>query len=362
VKVNSSALLATFASLIFLLTGCGSFPKQQFFVQAHDSPIKKIAIVRAPGPYDLGVINMGGAGWAFGLIGAGIEAGIRADRTKEFTLKMTEQKFAAGEHLTRTLEAELRNQGFDVVIVDRYPIAVDGSNFEYDYSRVTTTADAILHAWFLEAAYISPANSAYFIPHVSILARLVSAKDNRQLYFKALMHGVNFHIENVEHIAPSGGYELGDYDMIVAKPSVAAEGLKNGIWAIGARIGKDLGDNPSLYEKNRELEDEQHELDTQKRVLDAQKRVLDAQQAAEAAKIERVEHWKTWITEHPGDPCGPALVKLTSAPECAGAACNTTLALAVGYLRDCKPDPETRILVHKLRRKWEGEVPGTTSN
>jgi hypothetical protein len=93
--------------------------------------------------------------------------------------------------------------------------------------------------------------------------------------------------------------------------------------------------------------------------LDAPRRALNAEKAAEAAKIESGEYWKTWVVAHPGDPCVPALAELKNASECAGAACSAALVLVAGYQRNCQPEPDTRILVYDLRRKWEKE---TTSN
>lgn len=78
-------------------------------------------------------------------------------------------------------------------------------------------------------------------------------------------------------------------------------------------------------------------------------------------KTERGQSWKKWGTEHPGDPCVSAFASLKSASECVGAACRMPLILMAGYERNCQRNPETRIEMHRLRRKWEKEAGAGTS-
>jgi hypothetical protein len=79
-------------------------------------------------------------------------------------------------------------------------------------------------------------------------------------------------------------------------------------------------------------------------------------------KTERGQVWKKWGTEHPGDPCVSAVASLKSASECVGAACRTPIILMAGYLKNCHPDSETRIDMHRFRHKWEKETGAGTPN
>lgn len=85
---------------------------------------------------------------------------------------------------------------------------------------------------------------------------------------------------------------------------------------------------------------------------------LREQKAAEAEENERARYWKAWAEAHPADPCSSALASLKGASECVGAACEAPLVLMRAYQKSCHPDPETRIAVHRLRRRWEKESTG----
>lgn len=364
-KPKLLALLIT--GLMVALTGCISFPRQPFNRAEHPS-IKKIAVVPAPDPEEVGVIRAGfGTAYGFGLIGAAVEAGIAEERAKEFTQKMAEQKLLAGQYLTAAIEAELKSQGYDVYELNDRPIPVQDSDskLDYDYSGIKTSADAILHAWPVSVRYAGLDLSGY-VPQTFVCARLVSATDKRQLYVQVFKVGAGPALENVESLPARERYRYPDYETLLAKSGDAAEGIKDGLAAISGLLGTQLGGKPSLYTQQIAAKERQRVADEQRRAEEAKRNLSDeqrrAEEAAEATAKARAERWKAWNTAHPDDPCAPALAELKGASECAGAACSAPLDLAEGYWKNCYPEPETRVLVHRLRGRWEKETAGGTSS
>jgi hypothetical protein len=113
-----------------------------------------------------------------------------------------------------------------------------------------------------------------------------------------------------------------------------------------------FGDQPSLYARRRAQDAQERE----------RRRSLDEQSAWEASDPAGAKYWTTWSAAHPGDACASALASLRSASACVSAACSEPLVLTAGYQRKCQPDPETRVEVHKLRRRWQKELGGGASD
>jgi hypothetical protein len=237
-KRNLFSTLAVFVTLIAALTGCISIPRQEFSKSANQG-IKKIALVTPSEPRELTVINVGGVGSSFGLIGAAITAADQESKSGDFTQQMWKQKLATGKQLAQTLEAQLKSEGYDVTFLSGpRPVVIDEAESEFDYSLVKTDADAILHVWFAGVGYIALGSD--YIPQMGVRARLLSAKTRAQLYYQAFMYGMEPKVENMQHVPASGQYAYGDFETLMSKSEEAAAGLHQGATEIGARIGKEL--------------------------------------------------------------------------------------------------------------------------
>ncbi len=100
---------------------------------------------------------------------------------------------------------------------------------------------------------------------------------------------------------------------------------------------------------------------SRRNVADSQARAAQAAQAAEqklASDHERL--WSVWAEAHHAAACEDALHVLTSDSECTGAACRAPLVFSGVYQKKCQIDTDTRISLHKMRRRWE-EAAGTAS-
>jgi hypothetical protein len=248
--LKSLASLVFFVPLMAALTGCISYSRQPFDPSANAS-IKKIAVLPVTEPREMRVVNLGGVGGSFGLLGMAIDAAEQERKTGEFMRVMTGQQVTVGKHLTRTIEAELKKQGYVVTVLSsRYGVIDPGApaDEEVDYSRIDTDADAILHVWFGAVGYISPPTSMDYTPQMWAAARLVHAKIKSQLYFQSFAYqNINATAEAIHDITPPG-YAYRDFDLLMARSSEAAQGLKTGAGEIGARIANDLSksDQPAM--------------------------------------------------------------------------------------------------------------------
>ena len=241
--MKSLASFASFIALTATLTGCISYSRQPFDRSANGS-IKTIAVLPVNEPREVEVVNLGGAGSHFGLIGMVVDMAEQERKTGEFTREMMLQQPTVGKHLTQTIEAELKKEGYVVTVLSSRPGVIDpavAADEAVDYSRINTDADVILHVWFGAVGYLAPPDSMDYRPRVWAAARLVHTQAKSQLYFQTFAYqNLKATDDAIDYLTPSGAYAYGNFDSLMAQSSEAAQGLKQGAGEIGFRIASDL--------------------------------------------------------------------------------------------------------------------------
>jgi hypothetical protein len=224
--------------LLTLAAGCASLPKQAFDKGANAN-VRTIALLVAPSPSELRVVNMDSMGGAFGLIGATVAAGEEDRKSEEFTRARAEQRLAFGRSLTDALTRELERIGYRVVVVDDRPLDESEGDEDGDYSRIKADADAILDVTLLQAQYAAPGED--YVPWLRISARLIASKTKQRLYLQELSYGGDVTTEeNVEHIPADPKYTYDGFDALMAKQAEAGDGLQAGIEQLARRVADQL--------------------------------------------------------------------------------------------------------------------------
>ncbi len=224
--------------ILVLAAGCVSFPKQAFDKGAN-AKVQTIALLVVPPPSDFRVVNIGGTGAAFGLIGAAIESSEEEQKSEEFTSAVAEQQLAFGRSMTEALTRELQSASYRVVLLDQRPVKKSETDQDADYSSIHADADAILDVSFVQAGYYAP--QADYLPWLRVSARLIASKTKQRLYAQEFSYGGQVvTVENVEHIPGPEKYAYGNFDALMAKPSEACSGLQAGIEPVARRVADQL--------------------------------------------------------------------------------------------------------------------------
>jgi hypothetical protein len=219
--------------------GCASsFPREPFN-RASNPPVRRIALLQVRAPLELDVAPSGGAGMAFGLIGAAVEESDHASKANDFNARVSSQRSTLGRELADALLAELKKAGYSVVFLEHErPIEQTGEDDSRDYSKIATDADAILDVSFAKAGYVE--DSSDYVPWILVRVSLISAKTRSRLYSQELSYGTDLLKNGIPHFPSSGTYIYDDFDSLMERAGEAAEGLKVGLPPIAARIGADL--------------------------------------------------------------------------------------------------------------------------
>ncbi|WP_234487183.1 hypothetical protein [Paraburkholderia aspalathi] len=190
-------------------------------------------------PHGESVVNFGGAGGAFGLVGGLVQAGINANHTSTYTQQVASGKITFAPVVNDGLTTRLSGNGYEIVALHDQHAKLSSDGKSDDFSDVKTNADAILSVWITSFGYVSPPESSDFIPWVVVRARLLDSKSKEDLYFKTFACGWDIKANSV-HVEADAKYHYGSFGTLIDQFDQSVAGLKDCEQAVVAVIGQDL--------------------------------------------------------------------------------------------------------------------------
>jgi len=221
-----------------VLSACVSVPQQSF--DKHTShEVKRIALLEVDDPPEYAIVNMGGIGAGFGLIGALAQAADGQSKTGKFTVTAKDANFFLGRELAAQVKQALEQRGYEVT----YLTGSRGKKnaMETDYQKVATDADAILDLVIVQTGYYSGTFSSYYVPWLRMSAKLVSTKTRSALYQQTYAYGEEVkNIRGLQFIKPDARYQYQNFDDLREHAPQAIEGLRNAGSVVAARVAEAL--------------------------------------------------------------------------------------------------------------------------
>lgn len=240
-KLFSHPKRLTLGLIAVLLSGCASLPKTDLSADTR-SKLHSIAILNVKEPKTEAVVNFGGAAAGFGLIGGLIQAGVNSSHTSTYTKKVASDKVVFAPIVADGVMDRLTADGYQVVKLDGQDVKLAEDGKSDDYSAIHTDADAIMNVWITTMGYISPPESAMFVPWVVVRARILDAKSKQDMYFKTYACGYDIKSNSV-HVDSDATYSYGTFGSLEDNFGQSIEGLQSCEKSIVAAIGKDLAQN-----------------------------------------------------------------------------------------------------------------------
>lgn len=237
-KNSSKATLAGCGLLVTLLSGCVTLPKTDLNADTRQK-LHSIAVLDVSEPKRVGVVNLGGAAGAFGLIGGLAQAAVNASHTSTYTERVTSGKVVFAPVVADGVAGRLAENGYQVVKLDGQKVKLGADGKSDDYSGIQTDADAIMNVWFTSFGYISPPERTDFIPWVVVRARMLDAKTKQDIYYKTFACGYDIKANSV-HVESDAAYRYGSFGDLEKNFDKSVEGIKSCEQSIAVMIGKDL--------------------------------------------------------------------------------------------------------------------------
>ena len=130
------------AAILVMLGGCGS----KVPVVVKKPVVRSIAVMQVVEPKKLEIRNQSSVSFLFPIAAHAFHADSK-HKSQVFSATMARENMTMGSGLTNVLVEELKDGGYDVVIVDAVPVPEDEPD-EMDYRQFKTDVDAILYVYF----------------------------------------------------------------------------------------------------------------------------------------------------------------------------------------------------------------------
>lgn len=179
-KLNSMPLLLLAGCL--LISGCAT-PVNKVAISAQTlSGIKRIDIVQMPEPKRYAILNIGGAGAMFGLIGALAASADANDKMDRITSQFNQAKLQPNEALAKTLAEKLTSKGYQVRVIDAPWRANQQDGYSWDFKDIKSDADAILVPTVTINGFVSPADSTDYLPTTTVDVVMLASNKKDIIY------------------------------------------------------------------------------------------------------------------------------------------------------------------------------------
>lgn len=222
-----------------VLSGCASSGKNKEVDEPPYEPIKKIAILPIQNPIRFTLDKSGSALILFGFIGQSIHHADIASKNDGFANKMRDIKLSIAEDLMASLEQGLIAQNYEVIVLRDLNMGFAKPD-DFDYKKVTTDADALIHVIFNETGVASPLRSITYKPQLNLDVKIISMRDRRKIDDWSVDYGANAGKPNDENIPADPKYAWGNYETLMQKIPDVVEGLQQGTKILGPHIAKTM--------------------------------------------------------------------------------------------------------------------------
>jgi hypothetical protein len=216
--------VAAALAVVLMVVGCAKKPEIPF-ERAAEPQIKTIGIVTPGFPDGPSVVLATSIGQSFGLIGALVDAGMRANRENTFEAAMQSRRFSAADSFLGDLTAGLQAEGYQVVDI---PMKRESTKFVENYAGAPQQpVDAYLDIYTQAYGYLAAGigDDTPYRPVLYLEARLVRASDKAVLMTDRIRYNPLRATDNVISIAPDPAYDFKDFDTLIGHSDAAMAGL-----------------------------------------------------------------------------------------------------------------------------------------
>jgi len=237
IEMKSKRFLTFVTSILVAVSffGCAGFHRQAFNKDANQD-IKRIGIIEQIEREKYCAENMGHVGTSFGLIGGTIAIADMASKRNTFTGLMKARDFKAVNEFQGMLLKQLEDTGYSVKMI-KAQRAKHALLEKYD--GLDNDVDVYLD-FTLDAGYICASSASDYIPHISLITRLVKRGTNEILYQELIYYGYKFETKESACLPSDQQYYFRNFDTLKSNPDLALEGLRKGVGLVSDHIAQSL--------------------------------------------------------------------------------------------------------------------------
>src|ERR1700733_12807472 len=206
--------VAAMMAVVSVLAACARSPEIPY-ERAAEQQIKTIGIVTPGVPTDPDVVLASSVGQSFGLIGALVDAGMKANRDNTFLAAMNRSRFVPSDVFLNQLTTGLQAEGYQVAMI---PTTRSPTKFVENYAAMPQQpVDAYLDVFVSGYGYLAAGigSDTPYRPVLYLETRLVRASDKAVLMSDRIRYNPVNQVSQVITIPPDPAYDFKDFDTLV---------------------------------------------------------------------------------------------------------------------------------------------------
>jgi hypothetical protein len=229
-------MLKLFPTLLVTISlfGCASKP-----VNTGPKPvIRSVALIPATLPQQYSIQSTTAIQFLIPIAAAAAAVDSRA-KTKAFADKLRSPDFQIDQELTDTVVASLKAKGYDVTVLQNLQRSVDSPDY-FDYSKLSNSADAMVHVYFSDVGLESPRGKTEFFQRVNATGMVYVPQNKTYLYEASVYYGIDAKegkdwaiMADPKHVYPSFEFVLNNLD-------TARANFKIGVKLVAERLADQI--------------------------------------------------------------------------------------------------------------------------
>lgn len=236
-KFKPALFFALFASLVIVLSGCTSIPKQDFNAKAN-ADLKKIGVVVDANTEKYSVFLLHHPGVSFGLIGGLVAAADMSSKGSTFTSEVKLSKEMLLEEFRQALRGLEKDGRYEIQFL---AADTDPEKLLSSYDDLTKQVDAYLDIRLISIGYAAQHVNTPYVPDLTAKVKMVHARTQQTLYEATMVYGEAWRrSEGLVQLPNDKQYSFVDFDHLIREIDKARAGLLAGSNSVGQRVNLDL--------------------------------------------------------------------------------------------------------------------------
>ena len=229
----------TIVTIVTLMTGCASRAPAPVPTEAERHP-RSVAII--PVREAEGVSIDRNSLWflLYGGVGVVVERVDMAQKRKVFEKRFTDATKWLGPEVTESLRAASVVRGMDAVVLSDI-VRSEEDPEDFDYTKIDTTADVVVHARVRDVGLLSAAFSPDYVPKVAVSVLIVGRRSGAVLLDETFQYGAKATRQAFWSVPADDRYRFRNFDTVIEQVALVDEGWHAGARALGQRIAEQLG-------------------------------------------------------------------------------------------------------------------------
>lgn len=235
-RLRSSIVRRAGLVVLTVLASCASKPPPMAFDDAHP---RTVAIIPVMPSESMTLDRRSVIAPFFGIIGYAVERGDRYGKQQQFEAKYAPSKTEVAQLVTDALLAAATKRGFNAVVLNDIERNSEDAE-DFDYTKIKTTADAVVHVRIRDMGVYNKAMDNDYMPQLDLSVMVAVHRTGDELINENFHYGANASREAFWAVEADYKYRFADFEDVMKQTDLLKESWHVGADQLADRVMKQL--------------------------------------------------------------------------------------------------------------------------